>query len=53
VRAELDIVSETLTSRIRELAERYETPLPLLTSELTTLTARVDKHLAEMGFTWE
>ena len=31
-----DRVSQTLTGRIRELAERYATPLPNLTDEVAT-----------------
>lgn len=50
VRSELDRVSQTLTGRVRELAERYATPLPELTSELETLAARVQGHLTQMGF---
>jgi type I restriction enzyme M protein len=34
VQGELDRVSQTPTGRIRELAERYATPLPQLTLEL-------------------
>ena len=34
VQGELDRVSQTLTGRIRELAERYATPLPQLTDEV-------------------
>jgi type I restriction enzyme M protein len=49
VRGELDRVSQTLTGRIRELAERYSTPLPALVDELAALSARVDAHLAKMG----
>ena len=52
VQGELDRVSRTLTGRIRELAERYATPLPKITIEVTTLSARVDAHLKEMGATW-
>jgi type I restriction enzyme M protein len=52
VRAELDRVSQTLTSRISELAERYATPLPQLTNEVAVLAARVDNHLKTMGATW-
>lgn len=50
VQSELDRVSQTLTGRVRELAERYATPLPQLTSELETLAARVQAHLTQMGF---
>ena len=53
VQGELDRVSQTLTGRIRELAERYATPLPQLTDEVTTLSARVDEHLKRMGATWK
>ena len=50
VQGELDRVSQTLTGRIRQLAERYATPLPQLTSEVETLAARVAGHLKKMGF---
>jgi type I restriction enzyme M protein len=53
VQGELDRVSQTVTSRIRELAERYATPLPQLTEEVLTLGARVRKHLNKMGASWE
>jgi type I restriction enzyme M protein len=52
VLGELDRVSQTLTGRIRELAERYATPLPQLTNEVTILAARVEEHLQKMGATW-
>ena len=50
VQGELDRVSQTLTGRIRELAERYATPLPQLTDEVAKLAARVEKHLNKIGF---
>jgi type I restriction enzyme M protein len=53
VQGELDRVSQTLTGRIRELAERYDTPLPQLTEEVATLAARVDEHLTLMGALWK
>jgi type I restriction enzyme M protein len=52
VQGELDRVSQTVTGRIRELAERYATPLPKLTDEVKTLTARVEEHLNKMGAVW-
>jgi type I restriction enzyme M protein len=52
VQGELDRVSQTLTGRIRELAERYATPLPQLTDEVAALTARVEQHLQKMGVAW-
>ena len=52
VQGELDRVSQTLTGRIRELAERYATPLPQLEREVATLAERVEEHLKRMGATW-
>ena len=53
VQGELDRVSQTLTGRIRQLAERYATPLPQLTDEVATLAAAVDEHLKKMGAVWK
>lgn len=53
LQGELDRVSQTLTGRIRELAERYARPLPELTEEVETLTARVEEHLKKMGAVWK
>ena len=52
VQGELDRVSQALTGRIKQLAERYATPLPKLAGEVQTLAARVDEHLKKMGFVW-
>ena len=52
VQSELDRVSQALTGRIRQLAERYVTPLPKLTGEVATLADRVDEHLKKMGAKW-
>ena len=49
---ELDRISQTLTGRIKELAERYQTPLPKLTESVDDLSAKVDAHLKKMGFAW-
>lgn len=53
VQGELDRVSQTLTGRIRQLAERYATPLPQIVDEVTALAARVSKHLKKMGAVWK
>ncbi len=50
VQGELDRVSQTLTGRIRQLAERYATPLPQLTGEVATFASCVEEHLKKMGF---
>ncbi|MEN6488337.1 MAG: class I SAM-dependent DNA methyltransferase [Smithella sp.] len=53
VQGELDRVSQVLTSRIRQLAERYSTTLPQLTDEVAALSARVHEHLKKMGAVWK
>jgi type I restriction enzyme M protein len=45
VRTELDRISQRLTVRVKELAERYGETLPCLTDEVELLTAKVDGHL--------
>ena len=52
VQSELGRVSQTLSGCIRQLAERYATPLPTLSEEVQALTTRVDEHLAKMGAVW-
>jgi type I restriction enzyme M protein len=52
VQGELDRVSQTLTTRIRQLAKRYDTPLPKLVGKVADLSARVDEHLKRMGAAW-
>ncbi|HEX7708325.1 MAG TPA: class I SAM-dependent DNA methyltransferase [Thermoanaerobaculia bacterium] len=52
VHAELDRVSQQLTRRAKELADRYESPLPLLTLRVGEFEAKVNSHLARMGFAW-
>jgi type I restriction enzyme M protein len=48
---EMDRLSQELTRRVKELAERYETPLPQAAARVTELEARVSRHLERMGFT--
>ena len=48
VQSELDRVSQALTGRIRQLADRYAAPLPQLTEDVKTLAAHVDEHLKKM-----
>lgn len=51
--AEIERVAERVTTRTRELGERYDTPLPELTELVSTLASRVDGHLDAMGATWK
>jgi type I restriction enzyme M protein len=50
VKTEMERISQRLTQRIKELAERYETPLPKQTEEVKRLEEKVIEHLAKMGF---
>jgi type I restriction enzyme M protein len=52
VQGELDRVSQMLTGRVRQLAERYTTTLPELVEETEALAARMDEHLKKMGAAW-
>lgn len=47
---EMERISHKLAGRIKELADRYETPLPNLTKDVQTLAEKVDEHLKKMGF---
>ncbi|HPQ95227.1 MAG: type I restriction-modification system subunit M [Thiothrix sp.] len=53
VRGEMDRISQRLAQRVRELAERYESPLPVLTQQMVDAEAAVSAHLAKMGFVWQ
>jgi type I restriction enzyme M protein len=53
VHDELHRVSQNLTGRVRQLAERYASPLPQLEHECYVLAACVEGHLKKMGATWE
>jgi type I restriction enzyme M protein len=48
----MDRVSQQLTQRVRELAQRYDTPLPRMACRVAELEARVNRHLEAMGFAW-
>ncbi len=51
IHGEMDRISQRLTRRVKELAERYEKPLPELTSLVAELELKVSRHLETMGFT--
>jgi type I restriction enzyme M protein len=52
VQGELDRISLALSCRVKELALRYEVPLPQITDEVANLEAKVSVHLQRMGFSW-
>jgi type I restriction enzyme M protein len=53
IKKELDRVSQSLTGRMRQLAERYATPLPQLVAEVQELSAKVAEHLKKMGMSYD
>ena len=52
IQKSMEKVSQKLTSRIKELSERYEIPLPELSKNVELLTKQVNKDLEKMGFKW-
>lgn len=52
IKTEMELISQRLALRIKELAERYETPIPMQTAEVVALEASVNAHLVKMGFKW-
>jgi len=53
VQSETQKVSQRLTGRITELAERYESTLPQLNIQVAELEKKVTSHLSKMGFAWK
>lgn len=52
IKTEMERVSQGLTHRIKQLAERYEMPLPKQNDEMLALEKKVSKHLRTLGFEW-
>jgi len=52
VQAEMQRISQRLTQRIKELAERYETTMPAMLTEVEELESKVNAHLQKMGYSW-
>ena len=46
------VVLQNLTKRLKELAERYEIPLPQLQQQTEELSDKVKQHLKTMGYSW-
>lgn len=53
IKSELDRISQQLTNRIKELAERYDKTLPDLDDDVKELEKKVNQHLKKMGFEWK
>ena len=52
VHGEMDRISQTLTLRVKDLAERYGTPLPQIIGNVAEMESKVNLHLERMGFAW-
>jgi type I restriction enzyme M protein len=52
VNTEVERISQRLTLRIKELAERYDSPMPAMNAQLDELEMKVNEHLEKMGFEW-
>jgi type I restriction enzyme M protein len=52
VHGEIDRVSQALTQRVKELADRYDTPLPRLVGRVGDFDKTVNEHLKRLGFAW-
>jgi type I restriction enzyme M protein len=50
IQGEMERISQALTHRLKELAERYETPLPQMASRVAELETKMKCHLERMGF---
>ena len=53
VHGEMGRVSQQLTQRVKELGERYESPMPQMVKRVADLEAKVNSHLERMGFQWK
>ncbi|MBD5781060.1 N-6 DNA methylase [Pelagicoccus sp. NFK12] len=53
IHGETDRISQSLTHRVNDLAERYAQPLPELTTRVGDLESKVSQHLERMGFAWQ
>ncbi|HBP86141.1 MAG TPA: type I restriction-modification system subunit M [Nitrospiraceae bacterium] len=50
IHGEMDRISQALTQRVKELAERYENPMPQMVNSVAELEVKVKAHLKQMGF---
>ncbi len=52
VSGEIERICQTLTTRVKELGQRYELPVPELAGQVADIEESVGTHLARMGFAW-
>ncbi len=52
IHGDMNRVSQQLSTRVKELVERYETALPQLANRVAELEDKIKHHLERMGFAW-
>ncbi len=52
IHGELYRISQALSRRLKELAVRYETPLPEAAAKVSENQQKVNHHLHRLGFSW-
>jgi type I restriction enzyme M protein len=52
IASEVELVSQQLTGRLKQLGERYGEALPQISVRVEELEAKVAGHLERMGFAW-
>ena len=50
--SEIERVTQQMANRVKQLEERYSTPLPKLTKSVDALSDKVADHLKAMGLEW-
>lgn len=50
--AEIERVTQQMANRVKQLEERYNTPLPTLSKSVNELSDKVAAHLKAMGLEW-
>ncbi len=53
IHGEMNRISQVLTQRVKQLAERYEITMPQMVSRVDELEGKVNQHLEKMGFSWK
>ncbi len=52
LQTEVEGISQSLTTSIKTLAERYQNTLPELNQQVEVLETSVNNHLTKMGLVW-
>jgi type I restriction enzyme M protein len=53
VHGEVDLISQSLTNRVKELTERYEIPMAQMVIRMSEAEEKIAHHLKRMNFSWK